>query len=112
MNASIRDAFINLPHPPIFRYNLTNNNIVRQQAFPRSPIMFNYTDLAIAFFIALITTFLLTFPVKKLAIKLKAVDLPNYRKIHKKVTPRIRSEERRVGKECRYRRRQYQSIDK
>ncbi|HLR61521.1 MAG TPA: MraY family glycosyltransferase [Lentibacillus sp.] len=51
--------------------------------------MFNYTDLAIAFFIALISTFLLTFPVKKLAIKLKAVDLPNYRKIHKKVTPRI-----------------------
>ncbi|HLS09894.1 MraY family glycosyltransferase [Lentibacillus sp.] len=51
--------------------------------------MFDYTDLAIAFFIALISTFLLTYPVKKLAIKIKAVDLPNYRKIHKNVTPRI-----------------------
>ncbi|GGJ91484.1 undecaprenyl-phosphate alpha-N-acetylglucosaminyl 1-phosphate transferase [Lentibacillus kapialis] len=51
--------------------------------------MFNYTDLAIAFLIALISAFLLTNPVKKLAIKLKAVDLPNYRKIHKKVTPRL-----------------------
>ncbi|ALX49925.1 glycosyltransferase family 4 protein [Lentibacillus amyloliquefaciens] len=51
--------------------------------------MFNYTDLAVAFLIALISTFLLTFPVKKLAIKLKTVDLPNYRKIHKKVTPRL-----------------------
>ncbi|WP_010531617.1 glycosyltransferase family 4 protein [Lentibacillus jeotgali] len=51
--------------------------------------MFNYTELAIAFFIALISSFLLTFPVKKLAIKIKAVDLPNYRKIHKNVTPRL-----------------------
>ncbi|QKY70444.1 glycosyltransferase family 4 protein [Lentibacillus sp. CBA3610] len=51
--------------------------------------MFNVTNLAIAFFIALISTFLLTYPVKKMAIKLKAVDLPNYRKIHKKVTPRL-----------------------
>ncbi|WP_164667622.1 glycosyltransferase family 4 protein [Virgibacillus doumboii] len=51
--------------------------------------MINYTDLAIAFFIALIATFLLTYPVKKLAIKWGVVDLPNHRKIHKKVTPRL-----------------------
>ncbi|SFE10700.1 UDP-GlcNAc:undecaprenyl-phosphate GlcNAc-1-phosphate transferase [Lentibacillus persicus] len=51
--------------------------------------MFNYTELAIAFSIALLSTFLLTFPVKKLAVKIKAVDLPNYRKIHKNVTPRL-----------------------
>ncbi|SDQ14127.1 glycosyltransferase family 4 protein [Virgibacillus salinus] len=51
--------------------------------------MINYTDLAIAFFIALIATFLLTYPVKKLAIKIGVVDLPNHRKIHTKVTPRL-----------------------
>lgn len=51
--------------------------------------MFNYADLFIAFFIALIATLLLTFPVKRLAIILRVVDLPNYRKIHKKVTPRL-----------------------
>ncbi|SFB27193.1 UDP-GlcNAc:undecaprenyl-phosphate GlcNAc-1-phosphate transferase [Lentibacillus halodurans] len=51
--------------------------------------MFNFTDLAIAFLIALISTFMLTYPVKQLAIKLKTVDLPNYRKMHKKVTPRL-----------------------
>lgn len=51
--------------------------------------MFNYIDLAIAFVMAFISTFLLTFPVKKMAVKLKAVDLPNYRKIHKQVTPRL-----------------------
>jgi len=51
--------------------------------------MFNYVDLAIAFFIALIASFVLTYPVKKLAIKVGAVDLPNYRKIHTKITPRL-----------------------
>lgn len=51
--------------------------------------MFNYADLAIAFFIALLGSFLLTYPVKKLAVKIGAVDLPNYRKIHKNVTPRL-----------------------
>lgn len=51
--------------------------------------MFNYVDLTIAFFIALISAFLLTYPVKKFAIKIKAVDFPNHRKIHTKVTPRI-----------------------
>lgn len=51
--------------------------------------MFNYVDLTIAFLIAIISTFLLTFPIKKLAIKLKIVDIPNKRKIHKKAIPLI-----------------------
>lgn len=51
--------------------------------------MFNYLDLVIAFLIALVSTFLLTNPVKKLAIKFNVVDFPNQRKIHKKVTPRL-----------------------
>lgn len=51
--------------------------------------MFNYLDLLVAFLIALISTFILTFPVKKLAVKLNVVDFPNHRKIHKKVTPRL-----------------------
>lgn len=50
--------------------------------------MINYVDLMIASFIALISTFFLTFPLKKLAIKCNIVDFPNHRKIHKKVTPR------------------------
>ena len=51
--------------------------------------MFNYMDLIIAGCISLVSSFILTFPVKKLAIKIGAVDFPNYRKIHTKVTPRI-----------------------
>lgn len=51
--------------------------------------MFNYVDLSIAFLIALLATFLLTYPVKKLAIKLRVLDLPNSRKIHKEITPRL-----------------------
>lgn len=50
--------------------------------------MINYVDLMIASFIALISTFFLTFIVEKIAIKLHIVDFPNQRKIHKKVTPR------------------------
>lgn len=51
--------------------------------------MFNYMELLIAFLIALISTFILTYPVKKLAVKLNVVDFPNQRKIHKKTTPRL-----------------------
>lgn len=51
--------------------------------------MFNPADLLIAFLIALLSTYLLTYPVKKLAVKLGVVDLPNYRKIHKEITPRL-----------------------
>src|SRR5699024_7707597 len=55
----------------------------------RDNYMFNYVDLMVASFIALISTFLLTFVVRKLAFKFNFVDFPNQRKIHKKVTPRI-----------------------
>lgn len=51
--------------------------------------MLNYVDLFTAFAIAFIGTFTLTYPVKKLAIKFGAVDFPNHRKIHTKVTPRL-----------------------
>lgn len=51
--------------------------------------MFNYVDLSIAFFIALVASLLLTIPVKKLAVKIGAVDFPHKRKIHKVVTPRL-----------------------
>ncbi|MBP1971506.1 UDP-GlcNAc:undecaprenyl-phosphate GlcNAc-1-phosphate transferase [Virgibacillus natechei] len=51
--------------------------------------MFNYVELFIAFLIALVATLLVTYPVKKMAIKLRAVDLPNRRKIHTEVTPRL-----------------------
>src|SRR5690625_3541539 len=51
--------------------------------------MFNYAELAIAFAIALISAFIITYPVKKIAIKLGVVDFPNHRKIHTKVTPRL-----------------------
>src|SRR5699024_8637447 len=49
--------------------------------------MINYVDAMMASFIALISTFFLTFLVKKLALKLNIVDFPNQRKIHKIVTP-------------------------
>ncbi|MHA6250704.1 glycosyltransferase family 4 protein [Oceanobacillus sp. CAU 1775] len=51
--------------------------------------MFNPVDLVIAFLIALISSFLLTYPVKRFAFLIGAVDFPNYRKIHTEVTPRI-----------------------
>jgi len=51
--------------------------------------MINFVDLMIASFIALISTFFLTFPIKRLAVKFNIVDFPNYRKIHTKVTPRL-----------------------
>lgn len=51
--------------------------------------MYNYFDLVIAFIIAFIATLLLTFPIKKLASKIGAMDVPDHRKIHKEVTPRL-----------------------
>ncbi|RDW20580.1 glycosyltransferase family 4 protein [Oceanobacillus chungangensis] len=51
--------------------------------------MINALDLIIAFLISLISSFLLTYPVKKFAVNIGAVDHPNHRKIHKKVTPRL-----------------------
>ncbi|MEJ8767025.1 MraY family glycosyltransferase [Oceanobacillus sp. HCA-5259] len=51
--------------------------------------MFNFVDLAIAFTIALVSSFVLTYPIKRFSIWVGAVDFPNNRKIHKKVTPRL-----------------------
>ncbi|WP_085994086.1 glycosyltransferase family 4 protein [Oceanobacillus senegalensis] len=51
--------------------------------------MINYVELVIALCIAILGTFLLTYPVKWFAIKIDAVDRPNQRKIHKKVMPRL-----------------------
>ena len=51
--------------------------------------MINYVDLMIASFIALISTFLLTFVIRKLAFTFNFVDKPNHRKIHKETVPRI-----------------------
>lgn len=44
--------------------------------------MINYMDLFIAFIIAALASFLLTFLVKNFAVKVRVVDLPNQRKIH------------------------------
>ncbi|WP_087973593.1 glycosyltransferase family 4 protein [Oceanobacillus rekensis] len=51
--------------------------------------MFNYVDLFIAFLIALISSWLITYPVKKFAIKVGAMDKPEGRKIHITETPRL-----------------------
>ncbi|MDL4838881.1 glycosyltransferase family 4 protein [Aquibacillus rhizosphaerae] len=51
--------------------------------------MFSITDSIIAFLISLVTTLILVYPIKKLAIKIGAMDLPNYRKIHIDPTPRL-----------------------
>ncbi|WP_200410953.1 glycosyltransferase family 4 protein [Virgibacillus salexigens] len=51
--------------------------------------MLNVLDLLIAFVIAILTAFLTTYPVKKFATLVGAVDFPNHRKIHIKVTPRL-----------------------
>lgn len=47
------------------------------------------TDMLIAFFIAMGSTFLLTYPVRRFAYRIKAMDVPNHRKIHTKITPRL-----------------------
>ncbi|WP_249869285.1 glycosyltransferase family 4 protein [Oceanobacillus saliphilus] len=51
--------------------------------------MFNYVDLFIAFLIALISSWLITYPVKKFAVKFGAMDKPDKRKIHINETPRL-----------------------
>lgn len=51
--------------------------------------MVYFGDLSIAFLIALVSTLLITFPVKKLAIKLGIMDVPNKRKIHRQIMPRL-----------------------
>ncbi|WP_053218138.1 glycosyltransferase family 4 protein [Virgibacillus senegalensis] len=51
--------------------------------------MVNITELIIAFLISLVSTALLVFPVKKLAVKLGAMDEPEARKIHTFAIPRL-----------------------
>lgn len=51
--------------------------------------MLNTVDLVIAFIISLVSTLLLVYPIKKLAVRWNVIDLPNYRKVHKQPTPRL-----------------------
>ncbi|MCP8617475.1 glycosyltransferase family 4 protein [Salirhabdus salicampi] len=51
--------------------------------------MISVFHLIIAFFISLITSLLITYPVMTLARKIGALDQPNERKVHEKVTPRL-----------------------
>lgn len=51
--------------------------------------MFNNVDLFIAFLIALVSSWLITYPVKKFATKVGAMDKPESRKIHINETPRL-----------------------
>lgn len=51
--------------------------------------MFDVAELTLAFLIAFFSSFLLVYPVKALAVKIGAIDLPEYRKIHKNATPRL-----------------------
>jgi UDP-GlcNAc:undecaprenyl-phosphate/decaprenyl-phosphate GlcNAc-1-phosphate transferase len=48
-----------------------------------------YIQAFIAFFVSLVTVLVVTPLVIKLAIKIGAVDKPNYRKVHEKVMPRL-----------------------
>src|SRR5690625_2782485 len=48
-----------------------------------------YIHLLIAFIIALFSSFLLTYPVKRIALRLGILDFPSDRKIHKEVIPRL-----------------------
>src|SRR5690625_1295279 len=51
--------------------------------------MINYIQLIIVFLISGLATFLLTFPVKKLALRFGILDIPDRRKIHVKSTARF-----------------------
>jgi len=51
--------------------------------------MIHTIDLLIVFLIAGLSSFLLTYPLKKLAFTFNVVDLPNARKIHKHQTARL-----------------------
>jgi UDP-GlcNAc:undecaprenyl-phosphate GlcNAc-1-phosphate transferase len=56
---------------------------------PLSRGLFNLRNYFFVFFIGLISAFLITPLVKKIAFKLKAVDLPDKRKVHDKPIPRL-----------------------
>lgn len=51
--------------------------------------MFDIAELTLAFMIAFFSSFILVYPVKALAVKIGAIDMPEYRKIHKNATPRL-----------------------
>ncbi|WP_186576589.1 MraY family glycosyltransferase [Aquibacillus kalidii] len=51
--------------------------------------MISITELLLAFIISLVSTVLLVYPVKKLALKIGAMDVPDHRKVHKEITPRL-----------------------
>ena len=54
-------------------------------------------DIAIAFLLAFITTFVVTPHTMRLAKKVGAIDIPNDRRVNKKPMPRLR----RSGSNCR-----------
>lgn len=51
--------------------------------------MLNVIDLIVAFVLSLVATLVLVYPIKKLAIKFKVMDIPDHRKIHITPTPRL-----------------------
>lgn len=68
-------------------YHVPAMNLTAEEE--RRTILFNYLDLFIAFFIALISSYVLTIPVRQFAIRTGAMDMPDHRKIHKNPTPRL-----------------------
>ncbi|REJ08801.1 glycosyltransferase family 4 protein [Halobacillus trueperi] len=48
-----------------------------------------YVEMTIAILLSMTVSYLLVFPVMKLAVKWKMMDYPELRKIHKEVTPRM-----------------------
>lgn len=46
-------------------------------------------QLTTAFIISLVATLILVFPIKKFAVKIGAMDVPDHRKVHKEPTPRL-----------------------
>ncbi|WP_062514793.1 glycosyltransferase family 4 protein [Halobacillus sp. KGW1] len=48
-----------------------------------------YIDLTIAILLSMAVSYVLVFPVMKLAVKWKMMDYPEMRKIHKEITPRM-----------------------
>lgn len=51
--------------------------------------MIEISNLLIALLLSFLTSYLLTFPVRKLAVKWKVMDYPELRKIHTQITPRM-----------------------
>ncbi|WP_318036174.1 hypothetical protein [Halobacillus amylolyticus] len=51
--------------------------------------MNQYIHIIVALCISMLVSYLLVFPVIKLAVKWRMMDHPEYRKIHKVITPRM-----------------------